>query len=132
MRLFSKLLVICLTLWAIYVSISALLGIQIVFPFKFVDAQEIPYHRWQSVRIACFITFSIFMIMYFFGGVIEIKLIKCLQILFMVYTPTLLIFTYQSATNPREYWPVAFFALFTAIIHFSDKDYVRYYFQRKR
>ncbi len=55
-----NLLIAFIAIWAIYVSIQAFLGVTIYFPFVTADAEPIPYHRWQSVRIATFLTFAYF------------------------------------------------------------------------
>jgi len=55
-RLLSKIVIICLILWAVYASLSAFFGVQIYFPFRLAEAESIPYHRWQSVRVAMFLT----------------------------------------------------------------------------
>ena len=59
-KIATKLLIVFFMGWAIYVSVSALFGITIYFPFKISESEIIPYHRWQSVRIAVFLTFAYF------------------------------------------------------------------------
>jgi len=63
-RVLSKVVIICLILWAVHLSLSAFFGVQIYFPFRLAEAESIPCHRWQSLRVTVFLTLSLFMILY--------------------------------------------------------------------
>ena len=51
-RFVTNLLIGLLTLWAIYSLVSNFVGVTVYFPFNLAVEQDIPYHRWQSVRLA--------------------------------------------------------------------------------
>ena len=65
-RILSKLIVAVLSLWAAFIIIFELMGVTVYFPFNFVEKQEIPYHRINSVRISVLLTFVYFGIRYLF------------------------------------------------------------------
>jgi len=65
-RLLSKLIVAILSSWAAFIIISELMGFTVYFPFNFVEQQEIPYHRVNSVRLSVFLTFIYFGVRYLF------------------------------------------------------------------
>ena len=65
-RVLSKIIVTILSLWAIFIIISELMGFTVYFPFNFVEREEIPYHRINSVRLSVFLTFIYFGIRYLF------------------------------------------------------------------
>jgi len=131
-RLLSKIVIICLILWAVYVSLSAFFGVQIYFPFRLAEAESIPYHRWQSVRVAVFLTLSLFMILHLLNASREIAPIKFLEIFLTIYTPTLAIFTYQASASTDEYMMVGVFGIVTALLHLANRADTRKYFRSKR
>ena len=131
-RLLSKIVIICLILWAVYVSLSAFFGVQIYFPFRLAEAESIPYHRWQSVRVAVFLTLSLFMILYLLNASRKIAPIKFLEIFLTIYTPTLAIFTYQASASTDEYMMVGVFGTVTALLHLANRADTRKYFRSKR
>ena len=131
-RLLSKIVIICLILWAVYVSLSAFFGVQIYFPFRLAEAKSIPYHRWQSVRVAVFLTLSLFMILHLLNANREIAPIKFLEIFLTIYTPTLAIFTYQASASTDEYMIVGVFGTVTALLHLANRADTRKYFRSKR
>jgi len=131
-RLLSKIVIICLILWAVYVSLSAFFGVQIYFPFRLAEAESIPYHRWQSVRVAVFLTLSLFMILHLLNANREIAPIKFLEIFLTIYTPTLAIFTYQASASTDEYMMVGVFSTVTALLHLANRADSRKYFRSKR
>ena len=57
-RFVANSLVELLTLWAIYSIVSNFVGVTVYFPFNLAIEQDIPYHRWQCVRLALFATFA--------------------------------------------------------------------------
>ena len=131
-RLLSKIVIICLIFRAVYVSLSAFFGVQIHFPFRLADAESIPYHRWQSVRVAVFLTLSLFMILHLLNASREIAPIKFLEIFLTIYTPTLAIFTYQASASTDEYMMVGVFGTVTALLHLANRADTRKYFRSKR
>ena len=79
LRFLSKLLIFALALWAVYTSLSAFFGVTIYFPFRIVDEEAIPYHRWQTARIAVFLTFAYYAVMHLIAGSREMYPIQFLE-----------------------------------------------------
>jgi len=131
-RVLSKVVIICLILWAVYVSLSAFFGVQIYFPFRLAEAESIPYHRWQSVRVTVFLTLSLFMILYLLNTSRAFSPAKFLEIYFVTYTPTLAIFTYQAGASHDEYMMVGIFGTVAALLHLANREDTRKYFRSKR
>jgi hypothetical protein len=50
--------------WLLMVVFLALFDLQIFFPFHIGSPEFIPYHRWQSVRLATFMTVAYLIIKY--------------------------------------------------------------------
>ena len=67
MRLFAKILVIAMVIWLLSVVICGLLGVSIQFPFTILEEGEIAYHRWQTIRIALFLTVAYYGLQYVLG-----------------------------------------------------------------
>ena len=59
-KFMSKIIVGILSLWSLFIIISELMGLTVYFPFNFVEKQEIPYHRINSIRLSVFVTFIYF------------------------------------------------------------------------
>ena len=96
MRFLSKLLIFGLALWAVYTSLSAFLGVTIYFPFRIVAEEAIPYHRWQTARIAVFLTFAYYAVMHLIAGSREMYPIQFLETYVKILTITGAILFYRS------------------------------------
>ena len=57
-RILAKILIGLMAIWLIIAVTIEVLGITIYFPFHISPDHEIPYHRWQSVRLSVFVTFA--------------------------------------------------------------------------
>jgi hypothetical protein len=64
---YSKILLGILGVWALTTVALGFFDRQIYFPFHMGSAQEIPYHRWQTVRFTTFLTMSYFIFRYIVG-----------------------------------------------------------------
>ncbi len=94
LRIISKLLVLILTLFAIFLGICALLGIQIYFPFNVAEGKEIPYHRMQSVRVAVLYgPFTFYGCLYLINSIKEVFPIHFLKVFMISFGITSLIFS---------------------------------------
>jgi len=71
-RFVANSLVELLTLSAIYSIVSNFVGVTVYFPFNLAIEQDIPYHRWQSVRLALFATFAFYGFMHLLHGSREV------------------------------------------------------------
>ena len=65
-RILSKLIVGLLALWATFIIIFEIAGVTVYFPFNFIERQDFPYHRMNSVRLSVFLTFIYFGVRYLF------------------------------------------------------------------
>ena len=118
----SKIIVAVLTLWAIFIIVSEIMGITVYFPFNFVEREEIPYHRINSVRLSVFLTFIYFGIRYLFFQSEKLYPIQFLEI----YIKSLTVcgaFVYYSMKIPLSEWRfVLFFLIVSIIIHFASRQ----------
>ena len=121
----SKIIVAILTLWAIFILISEIMGITVYFPFNFVEREEIPYHRINSVRLSVFLTFIYFGIRYLFFQSEKMYPIQFLDI----YIKSLVIcgffVFYSMDIELFEYRFVLFFFIVSIIIHFAARKKIR-------
>ena len=118
----SKIIVAVLTLWAIFIIVSEIMGITVYFPFNFVEREEIPYHRINSVRLSVFLTFIYFGFRYLFFQSEKLYPIQFLEI----YIKSLTVcgaFVYYSMKIPLSEWRfVLFFLIVSIIIHFASRQ----------
>ena len=118
----SKIIVAVLTLWAIFILVSEIMGITVYFPFNFVEREEIPYHRINSVRLSVFLTFIYFGFRYLFYQSEKLYPIQFLEI----YIKSLTVcgaFVYYSMKIPLSEWRfVLFFLIVSIIIHFASRQ----------
>ena len=118
----SKIIVAVLALWAIFIIVSEIMGITVYFPFNFVEREEIPYHRINSVRLSVFLTFIYFGFRYLFFQSEKLYPIQFLEI----YIKSLTVcgaFVYYSMKIPLSEWRfVLFFLIVSIIIHFASRQ----------
>ena len=118
----SKIIVTILSLWSIFIIISEIMGITVYFPFNFVEREEIPYHRINSVRLSVFLTFIYFGFRYLFFQSEKLYPIQFLE----VYIKSLTVcgaFVYYSMKIPLSEWRfVLFFLIVSIIIHFASRQ----------
>jgi len=130
-RFFSKLLIFGLALWAVYTSLSSCFGVTVYFPFRIVEEEAIPYHRWQSARIAVFLTFAYYAVMHLIAGSREMYPIQFLETYVKVLTVTGAILFYRTGVPANEYAIVAFFAICSVVLHLAARPSFKRYFTRK-
>ena len=127
-RILSKLIVAVFCLFATFITIAELFGVTIYFPFNFVERQEIPYHRIQSIRLSVFLTFIYFGIRYLFFQTEKLYPIQFLE----VYIKSLAVcslFVFYSMNIPlNEYYFVLIFFIVSIILHFASRRRNKNYF----
>ena len=128
LRIISKILVLVLTLFAIFLGICAFLGIQIYFPFNVAEGQEIPYYRMQSVRVAVFITFTYYGYLYLINSIKEVFPIHFLKVFIISFGITSLIFSIKGEEGITEIIIAIFFLICGLIFHLVSKPAIRKYF----
>ena len=127
-KVLSKIIVALLSLWAIFIIISELMGVTVYFPFNFVEREEIPYHRINSVRLSVFLTFIYFGIRYLFMQSEKLYPIQFLDVYLKSLTVCGLFVFYSTEVDWREYYFILFFLVVSTITHFASKNKIRSYF----
>ena len=57
LRLFSKIIIACLEVWASYAYVNSKLVNTIMFPLVSPSEENIPYYKLQTVKLSVLITF---------------------------------------------------------------------------
>ena len=127
-KILSKLIVGILSLWAAFIIISELMGITVYFPFNFVEREEIPYHRINSVRLSVFLTFIYFGIRYLFMQSEKLYPIQFLDVYLKSLTLCGMFVFYSTGVELREYYFILFFLIVSIITHFASRYKIRSYF----
>ena len=128
LRLIGKLLVLILSIFAIFLGICAVLGIQIYFPFNVAEGEEIPYHRMQSIRVAVFISFTFYGALYLINSIKEVYPIHFLKVFMISFGITSLIFAYQAKVGINEIILAIFYLCCGLVFHLISKPAIRKYF----
>ena len=127
MNSLMKLLITFFVVWTIYVSISAFFDITIYFPFVISEAEFVPYHRWQTVRIAVFLTVSYFAILHLFGNEREYLPIQFFETYIKILTIVGLIIFYKADVKNSEYSVLLFFGLSSIVLHWARRGKHKYF-----
>ena len=128
LRKISKLLVLALTFFSIFLGICALLGIQIYFPFNVAEGEEIPYHRMQSIRVAVFMTFTFYGCLYLINSIKEVFPIHFLKVFMISFGITSFIFSLKGEEGIIEIIFAIFYLMCGLIFHLVSKPYIKKYF----
>ena len=117
----SKIILVLLAIWATLVIILGLFKLQIFFPFNIVDAEPIPYHRWQTVRFSAFATVIYLIIRYLIGGRPEgALLVVSVFFRFLILFGAILI--WQADVDASEWWVLSFFIFVTLLLYKEMKE----------
>tara|TARA_Y100001935_G_scaffold174064_1_gene143809 strand:+ start:121 stop:513 length:393 start_codon:yes stop_codon:yes gene_type:complete len=127
-KILSKIIVLILSLWAVFIIVSELMGITVYFPFNFVEREEIPYHRINSVRLSVFLTFIYFSIRYLFFQSEKLFPIQFLDVYLKSLTLCGIFVFYSTGVELREYYFILFFLVVSTVTHFASRNKVRSYF----
>ena len=128
LRIIGKLLVFTLSIFSIFLGISAVLGIQIYFPFNVAEGEEIPYHRMQSIRVAVFITFTYYGALYLINSIKEVYPIHFLKVFMISFGITSLVFSYQAAAGAKEIILAIFYLCCGLVFHLISRPEIKKYF----
>ncbi len=128
LRVIGKLLVLTLSIFSIFLGISAVLGIQIYFPFNIAEGEEIPYHRMQSIRVAVFITFTFYGALYLINSIKEVYPIHFLKVFMISFGITSLVFSYQTAAGAKEIILAIFYLCCGLVFHLISRPEIKKYF----
>ena len=127
-KILSKIIVSILSLWAIFIIFSEIMGVTVYFPFNFVEREEIPYHRINSVRLSVFLTFIYFGVRYIFFQSEKLYPIQFLDVFLKSLTVCGIFVFYSTDVEWREYYFILFFLVVSTITHFASRKKIRSYF----
>ena len=128
LRVIGKLLVLILSIFAIFLGICAVLGIQIYFPFNIAEGEEIPYHRMQSIRVAVFITFTFYGALYLINSIKEVYPIHFLKVFMISFGITSLVFSLQADAGAKEIILAIFYLCCGLVFHLISRPEIKKYF----
>ena len=131
MRLFAKLLVATMVIWLLSVVICGLLGVSIQFPFTLIEEGEIAYHRWQTLRIALFLTVAYYGLQYVLGLTKQVYPINFVKVYIFNMCIVGLALFYRLDVDREEYLVLAFWFLFLAILNIATANRYRRLFKKK-
>ena len=130
-RFVANLLVGLLSLWAIYTIVSNFVGVTVYFPFNLAIDQDIPYHRWQSVRLALFATFAFYGFMHLLHGSREVYPVHFLKTYLFALSFIAVGVCLQEGVNALEYLLPALFFWIAVSLHFATGARLKRYFSKK-
>ena len=130
MRLFAKLLVSTMVIWLLSVVICGLFGISIQFPFTILEEGEIAYHRWQTIRIALFLTIAYYGLQYVLGLTREVYPISFVKVYIFNMCVVGIALFYRLNVEREEYLVLAFWFLFLAILNIATTNRYRRLFKK--
>ena len=130
-RFIANLLVGFLSLWAIYTIVSNFVGVTVYFPFNLAVDQDIPYHRWQSVRLALFATFAFYGFMHLLHGSREVYPVHFLKTYLFALSFMAVGVCLQEGVHSLEYLLPALFFWIAVSLHFATGARLRRYFSKK-
>ena len=130
MRLFAKLLVSAMVIWLLSVVICGLFGISIQFPFTILEEGEIAYHRWQTIRIALFLTIAYYGLQYVLGLTREVYPINFVKVYIFNMCVVGIALFYRLNVEREEYLVLAFWLLFLAILNIATTNRYRRLFKK--
>ena len=131
MRLFAKILVIAMVIWLLSVVICGLLGVSIQFPFTILEEGEIAYHRWQTIRIALFLTVAYYGLQYVLGFTKEVYPINFVKVYIFNMCIVGLALFYRLNVEREEYLVLAFWLFFLVILNIASANRYRRLFKKK-
>ena len=103
----------------------------LLFPFRVSERQEIPYHRWQSVRLTMIATFVFYGFMHLIFGSREVYPVHFLKTyLFMLSIVGTCVFL-KAEVPPHEYLLAGLFFWIAVTLHLASGQRMRRYFSRK-
>ena len=117
---FIKILLGLLATWATSIVILGFFDLQIYFPFNIGSAQDIPYHRWQTVRFTTFLTMSYFIIR-FVSGSRPVSALSVLDMFFKIMVFVGIINFWIADVLWDEWGVLVFFIIVSVMLHRAAK-----------
>lgn len=130
-RLSANGVVLALSLWGIFAAVTVMFDITVYFPFRIADDKSIPEHRWQSARLANFLTFAYYGFVHLLNGSKEVYLVCFLKVFLFFLTIVGTVIFIKTGVSPLEYAVPVFFAGCFVILHIASRPSFKRYFSRK-
>ena len=127
----SKLLVMAMVIWLLSVVICSLFGVSIQFPFTLIEEGKIAYHRWQTLRIALFLTVAYYGLQYLLDLTKQVYPINFVKVFIFNMCIVGLALFYRLDVDREEYLILAFWLLFLAILNIATANRYRRLFKKK-
>ena len=128
LRLIAKILIGLISIWLIIAVCVEVLGITIYFPFNISADHEIPYHRWQSVRLSVFIQLAYFGIRYIVRGGAKLFPVQFLDIYIKIFTITSILIFIRTEVVRSEFYYLIFLIILSFLTHIAARPKYRNYF----
>ena len=103
----------------------------IQFPFTLIEEGEIAYHRWQTLRIALFLTVAYYGLQYVLGLTKQVYPINFVKVYIFNMCIVGLALFYRLDVDREEYLVLAFWLLFLAILNIATTNRYRRLFKKK-
>lgn len=130
-QILAKILVFFLSLWALFTAVTSFLGVSFYFPLRLAEDAPIPEFRWQSVRVAVFLTFSYYGLMHLIKPSRELLPVHFLKVFLFMLTLTGLFFAIDHQVHQNEYVYILLFFFSALILHISTKPKLKRYFGKR-
>jgi len=130
-HVFTKLLIVFLTISGVVILLGEIINVHIYFPLNVSENNQIPYHRMQSVRLATIISFVYFGIRYLIWNTVKMYPIQFLNTILKSLAISSLFVYYTLQMELREYWFVLFFFIVAIILHLSSRPEIKKIFKHK-
>ena len=131
MRFLAKILVAGFVIWLLSIGIMGLFGISVQFPFTITEEGELPYYRWQGIRLAVFFTLAYFGIQYVLGYSKEVYPISFVKVYIFNMCFFGIILMYRLDVPKEEYLIPAFWLGFLLILNIATTNRYRRLFKKK-
>ena len=132
MRFLSKIIVILLSIFSLFIIFGFIFNFSVVFPFTITnDVHDVPESRLQAVRLATAATFAYFGLRYIFFRTTKLYPIQFMGI-FLFFLSTIGSLAYYKDQVSLNQYAVPFFFFITSIVLYqAGKPEFRNYFRRK-
>ena len=127
----AKLLVAGFVIWLLSIGIMGLFGVSVQFPFTITEEGELPYYRWQGIRLAVFFTLAYFGIQYVLGLSKEVYPISFVKVYLFNMCFFGIILMYRLDVPKEEYLIPAFWLAFLLILNLATTNRYRRLFKKK-
>ena len=131
MRIIANGVIALLMIWALVVSSLAFLDITIHFPWVISDADGIPFHRLQTIRIGVMLTFSYYGLLHLIGKSQQFYPLHFLTTyLFYMLLSGLIIF-YRRGVIMEDWGVLLFFGVALGFCYLAARPEVNKYLKYK-